>query len=118
MRINGSQIGFNPDYTEDAPAIDQVRALDDFAILEFGTPWCGHCKASRPAAQEVLTELNIPHIKIYDGKGKLLGREFRVTLWPTFILLHSGEEVARLVRPKHVKEFSDFVAHIQGVLRH
>lgn len=107
--MNASQIGFNPEYSEDAPTIDQVRTLADYAILEFGTPWCGHCRASWPAVQEVLNQLNLPHIKVYDGKGKRLGREFQVKLWPTLILLSSGEEVARLVRPLQVEEVREFV---------
>jgi len=44
------------------------------------------------------------HIKIYDGKGKRLGRAFRVKLWPTLILLHDGEEMDRLVRPSTADE--------------
>ena len=91
--------GYNPDYAEDAPTLEQVR------VLEFGAPWCGHCQAAQPALQEVLTEHSgLPHIKVYDGKGKPLGRAFRVKLWPTLILLHDGKEVARLVRPLRADE--------------
>jgi len=98
MKIN--RIGFNPDYTEDAPTFEQVSELLGDAVLEFGTPWCGHCLAARPAIQEVLTEYSeLSHIKLYDGKGKPLGRAFNVKLWPTLILLRNGKEVARLVRP-------------------
>ncbi|MFT6778718.1 MAG: thioredoxin 1 [Paraglaciecola sp.] len=111
MTMNASQVGFNPDYGQDAPTIDQVRALADYAILEFGTPWCGHCKASWPAVEDVLSELKVPHIKVYDGKGKVLGRQFQIKLWPTLILLHAAEEVARLVRPLQVKEVLELVAH-------
>lgn len=111
--MNASQVGFNPDYAQDAPTISQIRALADYAILEFGTPWCGHCKASWPAVQDVLTELKLAHIKVFDGKGKLLGRQFQVKLWPTLILLHSGEEIARLVRPLQVKAVRELVAHIE-----
>jgi len=103
--------GFNPDYGEDAPTLAQVNALTGDAILEFGAPWCGHCLAAQPAVQEVLTEHSeLSHIKVYDGKGKRLGRAFRVKLWPTLILLHDGKEVARLVRPLHVDEVRQLVA--------
>jgi len=98
--MNAITTGFNPDYAEEAPTLEQVGALSGYALLEFGAPWCGHCQAARPAVQEVLAEHSeLPHIKVYDGKGKPLGRAFRVKLWPTLILLHDGEEVARLVRP-------------------
>lgn len=102
--------GFNPDYAEDEPTLEQVRELVGAAILEFGAPWCGHCQAAQPAVQEVLTEHSeLHHIKVYDGKGRPLGRTFRVKLWPTLILLRDGQEVARLVRPVHADEVRRFV---------
>ena len=96
--------GFNPEYSETAPTMEQVSDMKGDAILEFGTPWCGHCQAAQAAVREVLTEHVLPHIKVYDGKGKPLGRAFGVKLWPTLILLHDGKEVARLVRPLHADE--------------
>ena len=105
-----SHTGFTPDYAEDAPTLEQVNELVGYAILEFGTPWCGHCQVVRPAVQEVLTEYSeLPHLKVYDGKGKRLGRAFGVKLWPTLILLHNGKEVARLVRPVKVEEVRQLV---------
>jgi len=106
--------GFNPDYAEDAPTLEQVSEMAGDTILEFGTPWCAHCQAAHPAVQEVLAEYpELPHIKIYDGKGKRLGRAFQVKLWPTLILLHDGQEVARLVRPLHVEEVRQLVAQVE-----
>ena len=102
--------GFNPDYAEEEPTLEQVSGLGGDAILEFGAPWCGYCQAAQPAIQEVLSEHSgLPHIKVYDGKGKPLGRAFRVKLWPTLILLHDGKEVARLVRPSHAGEVGRLV---------
>jgi thioredoxin 1 len=92
--------GYNPDYSEEDPAPELVKELTGDAVLEFGAPWCGYCQAAQPAIQEVLSAYSgVTHIKIYDGKGKRLGRTFRVKLWPTLILLHDGKEVDRLVRP-------------------
>jgi len=109
--MKASQPGFNPDYEEDAPTLKQVSELLGDAILEFGAPWCGHCQAAQPAVLEVLTEHSeLLHIKVYDGKGKRLGRAFRVKLWPTLILLRDGKEVARLVRPLHVDEVRELLA--------
>jgi thioredoxin 1 len=98
--MKSSQLGFNPDCTKDAPTLKQISGLVGDAILEFGVPWCGHCQAALPVVKEGLSEYSqLPHIKVYDGKGKTLGRAFRVKLWPTLILLNDGTEVARLVRP-------------------
>jgi len=109
--MNASHPGFNPIYGEDAPTLEQVNALSGDAILEFGAPWCGHCQAAEPAVQEVLSEYSeLLHIKVYDGKGKRLGRAYRVKLWPTLVLLRDGQEVARLVRPLHADEVRQFVA--------
>jgi len=97
--------GFNPDYEEDAPTFEQVNEMAGDALLEFGAPWCGHCQNASPAIKEVLTGYSgLPHIKVYDGKGKPLGRAFKVTLWPTLILLRDGKEIARLVRPLSADE--------------
>jgi len=59
----------------------------------------------------VLNEYSeLPHIKVYDGKGKPLGRAFRVKLWPTLILLRDGKEVGRLVRPLRIDEVRQLVS--------
>ncbi len=97
--------GLDTDYAEKEPTIEQVNALVGDAVLEFGAPWCGHCQAAQPALREVLAEYSdLAHIKVFDGKGKPLGRAFRVKLWPTLILLRDGKEVARLVRPLNADE--------------
>lgn len=41
----------------------------------------------------------VPVVWVEDGKGRPLGRSFRVKLWPTLIFLQDGAEVARVVRP-------------------
>lgn len=99
--------GFNPTYSDDEPNAEQVKALTGDTILEFGAPWCGHCLAAEPLVQQTLEErTNLRHVKIYDGKGKPLGRVYSVKLWPTLILLRNGEEVARIVRPTNLDETS------------
>lgn len=108
------QTGLDLDYAEDVPTLEQVNRLVGYTILEFGAPWCGHCQAARPAVQEVLTEYSqLRYIMVYDGKGKRLGRAFRVKLWPTLILLHNGSEVGRLVRPLKVEEVRQLVEQSQ-----
>lgn len=41
----------------------------------------------------------IRHIKIYDGRGKPLGRSFRVKLWPSFVFMRDGQVFKQMARP-------------------
>jgi thioredoxin 1 len=41
----------------------------------------------------------VRHIKIEDGKGKPLGRSFRVKLWPTLVFLRDGRVIQQVARP-------------------
>ena len=41
----------------------------------------------------------VEHIKVYDGRGKPLGRSFRVKLWPTLIFMRDGQVVRQVARP-------------------
>ena len=98
--MKSNDIGSNFEYTEEEFTFEHVGKLSGSVLLEFGTPWCGHCQAANSAIIEAVTEYpELRLIRIYDGKGKPLGRAFKVKLWPTLILLHNGNEVARLVRP-------------------
>ena len=109
MKTN--DIGASSDYAEEAFTVEQVGELSGDVLLEFGAPWCGHCQAASSAITEVVTEnAGLRHIKIYDGKGKPLGRAFQVKLWPTLIFLHNGNEVARLVRPLRSDEVRQLIS--------
>jgi len=87
-------------YAAAEPARDALDAMEGTVLLEFGAPWCGHCQAAQPAIQALLARrLDVRHIKIEDGRGRPLGRSLRVKLWPTLVLMRSGQELARVVRP-------------------
>lgn len=87
-------------YPASEPARAQIDALERPAMLEFGTPWCGYCRAAqRSIAEAMAAHPEVRHIKIEDGEGRALGRSFQVKLWPTLIFLRQGKEIARLVRP-------------------
>lgn len=86
-------------YSASAPTRAEVDALDGLTLLEFGTDWCGHCRAAQAPLARALSEHDLRHLKIEDGPGRALGRSFRVKLWPTLILMRQGEELGRVVRP-------------------
>lgn len=93
-------MGMTTTFAATEPPRSEIDALAGAAVVEFGTPWCGYCKAAQPliaSAFEAYPAMR--HIKIEDGRGKPLGRSFKVKLWPTLVFLKNGEEIARLVRP-------------------
>lgn len=108
-----NDIGSDSEYTEESVTFEQVSELSGDVLLEFGAPWCGHCQAAGPAIKEAVAEHpELRHIKIYDGKGKRLGRAFKVKLWPTLILLRDGKEVDRLVRPLTADEVRELISKL------
>ena len=84
----------------EAPSSAEVQALHGLTLLEFGTEWCGHCRAAQPLiAQALAAQPHWQHCKVEDGPSRPLGRSYRVKLWPTLVLLRDGQEIGRLVRP-------------------
>jgi len=82
------------------PARAAIDRLAGPVVLEFGAPWCGYCQAAQAPLQTAFAaHPAVRHIKVEDGKGKPLGRSFKVKLWPTLVFLDNGQEAARLVRP-------------------
>jgi thioredoxin 1 len=87
-------------YASQAPDRADMAALRGPTVLEFGTDWCGHCRAARPFVEQALASApGVRHLKIEDGPGRALGRAYRVKLWPTLVFLRDGIELARVVRP-------------------
>ena len=94
-------MAFSTTYENREPSRADVDAHEAPLVIEFGTPYCGYCRAAQPhIAQAMAGYPEVRHIKIEDGPGRPLGRSFRVKLWPTLVFLSNGEEVARLGRPR------------------
>jgi thioredoxin 1 len=100
-------------YATTAPDRAEVDAMAGPTVLEFGTGWCGWCRGAQPLIADALaTQPDVRHIKVEDGRGVPLGRSFRVKLWPTFIFLKDGQELARVTRPGSASELRDALAKI------
>ncbi|AXK72926.1 thioredoxin [Lysobacter sp. TY2-98] len=91
-------------YVAQEPTRAAVDAMPGDVVLEFGAPWCPHCLAAEPLAEHALAEHDVRHLRIEDGRGKPLGRSFRIKLWPTFVLMRDGVEYGRVVRPRGSSE--------------
>src|SRR5687768_8230691 len=86
-----------PDAT---PPREEVDRMPGLVLLEFGTDWCGFCRAAQPQVTGLLRDHpEVRHVKVEDGPGLPLGRSFRVRLWPNFVLLRDGAVVRQLARP-------------------
>jgi thioredoxin 1 len=92
-------------YETTQPERSAIDALTGTVALEFGTGWCGYCRA---AEQHITSAQSahpaVQHIKVEDGPGRPLGRSFRVKLWPTVVVIKDGKEMARVVRPADANE--------------
>ena len=89
------------DTSSGEPTRAAIDALVGPTLLEFGSRWCGHCRAAQPLIAGALkTHPAVHHVKVEDGSGQPLGRSYGVKLWPTLVFLADGREVARLVRPR------------------
>lgn len=102
-------------YAETEPERAEIDALQGATLLEFGSPWCGHCRRAQPLIAEALAaHPGVRHLKIADASGRPLGRSFGVKLWPTLVFLRDGKEAARLVRPREAGAIGEALAAISA----
>ena len=100
-------MAMNDVYASVEPSRASIDSLQGPTLIEFGTPWCGYCRAAQPRLAAALADHpHVRHIKIADGSGRPLGRSFSVRLWPTLIFMRDGKEIARVVRPSDRGEIS------------
>jgi thioredoxin 1 len=87
-------------YEATQPERSSIDATPGIVALDFGTNWCGYCRAGEPLIAQALADYpQARHLKVEDGPGRPLGRSFRIKLWPSVVVLKDGQEVARVVRP-------------------
>lgn len=103
----------NQAYATPEPRRADVDRLAGPTVLEFGSPWCGYCRAAQPLLASAFADHpGVRHIKIADASGRPLGRTFDVKLWPTLVFLRDGLETTRLVRPTESSAIADALAKI------
>lgn len=110
-----SLIGDTGAYSSITLSREEVEALHGPSVLDFGTSWCGVCRATAPLiAQALAAHPGVRHVTIEDGPGRPLGRSYRVKLWPTLVFLRDGREVERLVRPRDERSIAEALARIDA----
>ena len=109
----------------DAAAIESFnKNKDKFTMLVFGGTWCGDTKNLLPVFYRLVDKSGYP-----DNKITLIGvdrakttiedlhKKWNITNVPTFIVLHDGKEVGRVVEygkySQVDKELGEIVASIQ-----
>ncbi|KQY54997.1 thioredoxin family protein [Lysobacter sp. Root494] len=92
-------------YQIHAPDPAEIEAMTGLVLLDFGTNWCGHCTTARgPVDAWLDAHADVDLVRVEDGPGRKLGRTYRVKLWPTLVLLRDGREIARVVRPRGLRD--------------
>jgi thioredoxin 1 len=117
--VHASPGGFSMKrYSTDEPTRAEIDATGGPLLLEFGSNGCGICMGTQPLLQEALEEHeSLPHIRVEDGRGRPLGRSFRVKLWPTLVFMMDGKEVTRLVRPDSATSIREALVLLDGTSR-
>ena len=111
--MNAMSIESRPEANE--PTRSELDALAGPALVEFGSSWCGHCRAAQPSiAAALAAHPGVRHFKVEDGRGRPLGRSYGVKLWPTLVFLRDGREMARLVRPAGAADIAQALAAVDA----
>jgi thiol-disulfide isomerase/thioredoxin len=66
-------MAMNDVYAAAEPSRASIDMMDGPAVIEFGSPWCGHCRAAQPLLASAFADHpRVRHIKIADGSGRPL----------------------------------------------
>ena len=61
----------NEVYATTEPARSEIDKLDGPTVIEFGSPWCGYCRAAQPLLVSAFVgHPSVRHIKIADASGR------------------------------------------------
>lgn len=100
-------------YEPEKVSRDQLDGRVGAVVVQFGTNWCGWCRAAEPEIETAFADRpDVERIKVEDGPGRPLGRSFRIKLWPTLVFIRDGQEVARVTRPQSASAITEALARL------
>ena len=76
---------------------DEIVNKEEFILIEFYAPWCGHCKALAPeyeTAATALKEKNIPLVKVDCTEEADLCKDHDVQGYPTIKVFRGLDNVS------------------------
>ena len=93
-------MSFDPVYHEETLTREDLNQISGPLLVEFGANWCGICRSFTPVLENLLNDHPaVRHVRVEDGRGKPLGRSFRVKLWPTLVFMRDGQVIRQIARP-------------------
>ena len=79
-------------------------------VLDFYAEWCGPCKTSTPAAEELSKEMtDVDFFKIDVDKNPELSAEFAIKAIPTFVIITPDAKIAIRMGWTTAEDFKKFV---------
>ena len=79
------------------------------AVYYFTADWCNPCKKVKPIVEEINKD-SIIKFQIIDVDSEIeLAKRFEIMSVPTFILMHDGKEVNRIIGAQNKENLLDFI---------
>jgi thioredoxin 1 len=82
-------------------------------LVDFWADWCGPCHALSPHLERVINELDgavrLAKVEVDEGDNMRLAGQYRLRGFPTVILFHGGQELARFSGARSTHQIRDWV---------
>lgn len=82
-------------FQADVIAASRVRPV----LVDFWADWCSPCLVIAPVLEQVIADLggrvSLAKLEVDDGENMKLAGHYRVRGFPTVMLFHDGDELAR-----------------------
>jgi len=87
-------------------------------LVDFWAEWCAPCRVIAPVLEHLVGELQgsvgLVKLEVDQGENMKLAGHYRVRGFPTVMLFHQGEELARFSGARSRTQVVEFLAHNLG----